>query len=302
MHGRGGKRGAKSGGPRLPFKLTKEIFGDQGGSLYNHRPKLGPRKERRRERDTKLQEKHINNRNEKNHSPNSEKTRKRMPAEELHPKAKRTKEHQQPGSNTYQISELLPTKVSLDREKALQKDLARKLGLKKGKKMALGDDDGMDELMDDLGGLDDVFSESDDDRGHQTADGVMIAGLSKRKRYAKETNEENESPEEQEFSESDDMKGLLESGSDLPEKAAYDNNGNERTLEAPSLEKDANPGVSSPPPSRRETKYVPPAVRRAREDAAGLKTAQDTDYERILRRVRGLLNRLADSNMAGIVG
>lgn len=47
-------------------------------------------------------------------------------------------------------------------------------------------------------------------------------------------------------------------------------------------------------------KYVPPAVRRAQLAAAG--AADHREAEVTLRRVRGLLNRLAEANLQGIVG
>ena len=49
-------------------------------------------------------------------------------------------------------------------------------------------------------------------------------------------------------------------------------------------------------------KYVPPAIRRAQLVAAGAAGGARVEDERIIRRVRGLLNRLAETNLPGIVG
>ena len=148
-------------GPKLPGKLTKELFGDAagGGSAGQRGP--GSRKDRRRaDRQSKKEA--------RSGPPKSERKRRfedagrgiSPPSREERPGKKQRRSDApaaRPRVGGSKFDELLPPmkkdasagalQLEEEPEIALQRRLARQLGLKKGKKSSFGDEDGLDDLM-----------------------------------------------------------------------------------------------------------------------------------------------------------
>jgi len=200
------RRGGRKVRPTLPFKLTKELGGDgdsigsRGGGRGGGRGGSFKRKDRRKEeREAKkhkprpqyipkedrnasksLTERHSNKRSlpNSNEAPNAafntggknKKIRQddRQPKSNLATNGQKLPTPQKVGNSRF--GELLPP--AEDPEKVLQRQLARKLGIKKkakaGKKIKFGDEgDGMDELMAELGGMDDILDSASDAEAEQ---------------------------------------------------------------------------------------------------------------------------------------
>ncbi|KAI7835645.1 hypothetical protein COHA_010459 [Chlorella ohadii] len=170
--GRGRGRGGGRSGPRLPHKLGKELFGDAaGGGRGRGRGQL-PRKERRKaERETKRGGSGGGGGRGGGRGAFSgwrpahqqqQQQRKGGGQQEGRPsKRQRTGGPAMTGiAAGSKFGELLPDHLKaaagLDPEVVLQRDLARKLGLKRGK-TKMGGEDGLDEFLDELGGIDNIF-------------------------------------------------------------------------------------------------------------------------------------------------
>ncbi|PSC75596.1 nucleolar MIF4G domain-containing 1 [Micractinium conductrix] len=249
--GRGRSRGSGAGrsGPRLPFKLNKELFGedDRGGGRGRGRGQQ-PRKERRR---TEREERcggggggGGGGRDDGSggggrgrgggRSGGSRQPPERRPIAKGGrgidgPPAKRQRTGAAPPAAAAgsKFEELLPVHLQagapLDPEKELQRQLARKLGLKKGKAQ-LGGEDGLDEFLEELGGIDDLFgSEAEEDASlaqqQQRRQGTKRrAGAAAPAAYGSGSGSgsegEGEGGEDFTSDEEDGLEGLLDSGSD----------------------------------------------------------------------------------------
>uniref|UniRef100_A0A0E0KYF9 MI domain-containing protein n=1 Tax=Oryza punctata TaxID=4537 RepID=A0A0E0KYF9_ORYPU len=155
--------------------------------------------------------------------------------------------------------------VSREEDLETERRLAKKLKVKKGK--LGGPDDGMDSLFADLGfegdfGLDDEAKEFD----WNTVDDTKVdkkKGKKKRKRVKNDANEE-----------------------------LYDGGVGEENDEAVQQSENEEPNVVELPIASK-AKYVPPSLR-------ATSNSESEEIAQIRRRVRGLLNRLSESNVESI--
>jgi nucleolar MIF4G domain-containing protein 1 len=212
-----------------------------------------------------------------------------------------------------------------DPEVELQRKLAKKLGLKKNK-TAMGGDDGLDDILQELGGITGIFTAGgDDDEEEEEEDGGR--NMRKRRRGGSSEEESDDDEDEDEDVSDDDEEDLEDMllGSSDSEEDESDDDGSLQDFEdresddeeesESDEEEDVVPLVvkpkvkQQPPPSTTiatasEGKYLPPAARRAL--AAGATTNQpatttNEEEERIVRRIRGLMNRLTEASIQGIV-
>jgi hypothetical protein len=278
-------------GPQLPFKLSKEIFGSQDSERRagekssrrrNDTPKetftLGPRQLK-----AQLIKRKINGADS---LPCSTSKRYRVDPTASHFTIKRrTDAGQTKKKGANRFSELLPQTTHMDSEKLLQRDLARKLGMKKKSTTHLpGDEDGLDELMQEFDdGIDNGYS--DHSGGHdkhvEGRDGV---------RSSRDASIQNESDEQLGSVDLDESSLSEQEGDDWDDEQSI-----ESSIEL-EPESDSEPEREHEPVSRKVgQKYVPPALRRLAEKGDG------ESSQRVVRQIRGLLNRMAESNMTSIV-
>lgn len=276
-------RGRGKRGPQLPFKLSKELFGSRHSErrVVDKKPRWqsnapGERSSnpghynpahfnKRKSNATDTLPGPTSKRNRANPTvdPKSTSLPGRLDGERI---ARR-------GANRF--SELLP-QHSMDREKLLQRDLARKLGMKKKSTSHLpGDEDGLDELMQE-------FDHSD---GSDHSDAIMVQSDAQFK-DGPHSSWDTSSQEE-----SDDLLGSV----DLEESSLSEASESEPESESEGESEPESEPVRKKQSSTGTQKYVPPALR-------GL-TTQDggESSQRVVRQIRGLLNRMAESNMVRIV-
>lgn len=162
-----------------------------------------------------------------------------------------------------------------DPEIVLQRKLAKKLGLKDGN-LGKGPGDGLDDILQEL---DDIMQgDGDDDLG---SDGLEEGSSSDGLDILDSETDDVESWEQDNVSEEN---GVFAGSEDLDNDESHDEF--ERLSEESEEEKEAHTGK----------KYVPPALRKAAN------TDLDEEQRIIQRRVRGLINRIAETNMKNIVG
>ncbi|KAL4421444.1 hypothetical protein ABPG75_010735 [Micractinium tetrahymenae] len=372
--GRGRDRGGDSGGrsgPRLPVKLTKELFGEAAGGGRGRGRSL-PRKERRRaEREGRKGGAGGRGRGERQRQQHERQQSGGRAGKGGRsgdaPAAKRQRLSGPPGiGKGSKFGELLPAHLQAagghDPEKELQRQLASRLGLKKGK-TKMGGDDGLDEFLEELGGIDDLFGSDSEGqaaggagkkRKQPATGGLGSAGSSSDEDLASEGGEEEEEEDGFSAGEEDGLDGLLGSGDSEGEEDGEQDSDEEEEQEEQGSEGDEDEeqggssgddsliagldaeeeeeeeddaellgseeedgeaeedgeGSSSSGDDEAEQqqaqqqpaavgRYVPPAARRAAEAAAGGGGSEAA--ARVERRVRGLLNRLAEANIQGIV-
>eukprot|EP00887_Chlorella_sp_A99_P005712 scaffold1.g5712.t1 len=283
------------------------------------------------------------------------------------------------GADGSRFAELLPAALQegrgLDPERALQRDLVRKLGLKRGDGIDLG---GIDDVLEEesepeaaaaaaasgggkrkaaeaaaeawRAGASDGSGESGDEKGGSEveqgmSDGEGEEGASELEvgwsEEDEESDSESDSDEEEEGEEGsnarrrrpqqqrrgggegseDEEGGGEEQGSgeeeeeELSDLELLHGGGSSSSTEEEESESDEDEeagsgsedegrqrgpanGAAAAATAAAPGRYVPPAARRTAAAAA----ADGEDEERVARRVRGLLNRIAESNLQGIVG
>jgi nucleolar MIF4G domain-containing protein 1 len=198
------------------------------------------------------------------------------------------------------ITATTTTLTRTDPEVELQRKLAKKLGLKKNK-TAMGGDDGLDDLLQELGGITDIFTAGDDDDDDDGDDDEeeeeeeeedledMLVGSS--------DSEEDESDDDGSLQDSEDRESddEEESESDEEEDVAP-------LVMKPKIKQQPSPSTAIATAS--EGKYLPPAARRALAAGAIINqpaTTTNEEEEKIVRRIRGLMNRLTEASIQGIV-
>ncbi len=169
-------------------------------------------------------------------------------------------------------------KLEEDPELEIQRRLAKQLGIKAGKMKK--EEDGLDDLLDELdevmmGDGSSSLSQSDGDLG--TSDGSDGASPSSSLQSSLSgSSYESEEQDEDARSSSFDF-GSSEEGSEERE--------------------DEDQGASPSPPAAAASKYIPPALRRAQQEQGTVDKAETA----VMRKVRGLINRMTESNLEGIV-
>ncbi len=166
---------------------------------------------------------------------------------------------------------------------AIQRRLAKQLGMKTGK-MKKGED-GLDDLLDEL----DEIMMGDGSSSPSRSDGDL--GISD----ASDGHSPSSSPQ---ASPSGSSYGS-EEHEDAP-SSSFDFGSSEEGSEedgSEECEEDASPT----PPAAAASKYIPPALRRAQQEQHE-QQAVDKAEAVVMRKVRGLINRMTESNLEGIVG
>jgi nucleolar MIF4G domain-containing protein 1 len=215
----------------------------------------------------------------------------------------------------------------LEKEDAEIAALEKKLGLKKGKK-SKGDDDGLDDLLADLDDLDEDEeltsrkkrkAEADDWLAHKrrkaSAAAAAAAAAASSSKATDLDNDDDDDEEEYSFGEDedDDMEdggdGLSDLGnSDYSELEGDeddeddDGDGDGQDFDGFSDDDDEDSAASTPrqkenpyvAPTTNVAKYVPPSLRKKAE------SMNEVDAQ-LRRRVQGLMNRLTNENMLGIL-
>ena len=164
-----------------------------------------------------------------------------------------------------------------DPELAIQRRLAKQLGMKAGK-MKKGED-GLDDLLDEL---DEIMM----------GDGSSSPSRSDSDPGASDSSDGDSPSTSPQLS----PDGSLYGSEDAP-SSSFDFGSSEEGSEdgEDGEEEDADP--SPTPPAAAASKYIPPALRRAHEE----KQAVDKAEAVVMRKVRGLINRMTESNLEGIV-
>ncbi|KAJ5639476.1 uncharacterized protein N7484_007338 [Penicillium longicatenatum] len=166
--------------------------------------------------------------------------------------------------------------------------LEKKLGLKKGKTSKKFEDDGLDDLLGDLG----EASEDDSKKRKREADEWL---QSKRKKAQKlQAQEEDEDDSELESDEDDDDLDEEVFGSEDDEEEDDEFDGFDEEKAPP--KKRENPYVAPTPKmeSSKPQKYVPPSLR-------GLSDPETESLTRLKRQAQGQLNKLSEANLISIV-
>uniref|UniRef100_A0A0E0DLZ3 MI domain-containing protein n=2 Tax=Oryza TaxID=4527 RepID=A0A0E0DLZ3_9ORYZ len=195
--------------------------------------------------------------------------------------------------------------VSREEDLETERRLAKKLKVKKGK--LGGPDDGMDSLFADLGfegdfGSDDEAKEFD----WNTVDDTEVdkkKGKKKKKKvkndateelYDGGVSEENDEAVQQSENEVDKKKGKKKKKKvkNDPTEELYDGGVGEENDEAVQQSENEEPNVVELPMASK-AKYVPPSLR-------ATSNSESEEIAQIRRRVRGLLNRLSESNVESI--
>lgn len=278
-------------GPQLPFKLSKEIFGPQYSERHAGNKTSRRRNETPKEtftsgpRQLKAQD-FFNKRkiNGADSLPGSTSKRNRVdPTASNSMIKRRTDAGQTKKKGANRFSELLPQGTHMDREKILQRDLARKLGMKKKSTTQLpGDEDGLDELMQEF---DDGIG--DDYNDHSGSQGKHVGGRNGA-RSSRGASSQKESDERVGLVDLDESSLSGQEGDDWDDGQSIESSGE--------LESESESEPENEPVGRRVgQKYVPPALRRLAEKGEG------ESSQRVVRQIRGLLNRMAESNMMNIV-
>ncbi|KAF7540436.1 hypothetical protein G7054_g1382 [Neopestalotiopsis clavispora] len=187
----------------------------------------------------------------------------------------------------------------LDRDDAEIAALEKKLGLKKGKKLK-ADEDGLDDL---LGDMDDVDEEATPESLKAIA---AAAAAAKKNKTAKDQDGEGEDDSDEDDDMADGLSDLGNSDfsgdedmdddeSDAGEEdddddfGGFSDDDDEATTSAPRVRE--NPYVA---PTTQTAKYVPPSLRKQSQ------SLDEVDAQ-LRRRVQGLINRLTNENMLGIL-
>ncbi|KAK7428667.1 suppressor of glycerol defect [Neonectria magnoliae] len=170
----------------------------------------------------------------------------------------------------------------------------RKLGIKKGRKSLPQSfkEDGLEELMGDLGGKSDQSDEeTETSKGKHEYDDWLAAKRRKTAQASKETNNQGESDEDDDVNmldENDDSE-MDDFGDESFE--GFDSDTSNKTPSKPRQRE--NPYVA-PTAGVTVAKYVPPSLRKA----AG---TEEEHKSRLRKQVQGLINRLTDGNILSIV-
>ncbi|DBA70559.1 TPA: hypothetical protein ACH3X2_011953 [Trebouxia sp. C0005] len=187
---------------------------------------------------------------------------------------------------------------SIAAELAFQQHLAKQLGLKgKNKTKAKGPDDGLDDLLEGISAAEAVSP--------QTA---TLAANSKKRKAMQASGSDGTDLSDQHNSDSEsdgDLNMLMQdsesaseqtSEQDLELESELDSDLSQEMMEDRQTGMPAEPigRAAATPVEASSEKYIPPAARAAAQATAG-------GMSQLQRRMRGLLNRMSDSNLPGIV-
>ncbi|KAJ1261599.1 hypothetical protein BS78_09G042500 [Paspalum vaginatum] len=257
-------------------------------------------------------------------SPVEEKKPKKDPAGMKKKRKREAEGKRKPKSNFQEYLEMeMGGAVSMEEDLEMERRLAKKLKVKKGK--LGGPDDGMDELFADLGfggnfGSDDGAKEydwnvaddtdldkkkgktkkkkakKDDTETEEMDDMVEENGEKKKRKKVKKDDLEAEEPdvggEENDHKKKKKKKKVKKDDSDIgdPDDGGVDMD--EENDEEIMKSEDGEPNVVELP-TEPKGKYVPPSLRAA-------SNSESEEVAQMRRRVRGLLNRLSESNVESI--
>ncbi|XP_044964406.1 nucleolar MIF4G domain-containing protein 1 [Hordeum vulgare subsp. vulgare] len=219
------------------------------------------------------------------------------PAEEAKPKKEPKKRRREPEDShkskskfqEYLEMEMGGAAVGREEDLEMERKLAKKLRVKKGK--LGGPDDGMDDLFGDLGFGGDYASDG------ETKD----AKPEKKKRSRKNKNVKDDAMEEDSGKVADDSKVHKKKKKRKSKKVKDDaseepGGGGVEMAEESDVSihesEDEEPNVVETPPVSK-AKYVPPSLR-------AISSSESEEISLLRRRVRGLLNRLSESNVESI--
>ncbi|KAH6653717.1 hypothetical protein BKA67DRAFT_257764 [Truncatella angustata] len=212
-----------------------------------------------------------------------------------------------------------PQASKSDRKKLGKEDaeiaaLEKKLGLKKGKKSKVGDDDdGLDGLLGDLDGSGDEVDEESAVRSKRKAEADEWLAQKRRKANAAAAaaskanrGKPSHSSDEDDFSvDGDGGDGLSDLGnSDYSDDEMEGGSDNDDAFGGFSDDDDDDDDESIAAPRQRENPYVAPTTNVAKYVPPSLrKQGQSMDEvdAQLRRRVQGLINRLTNENMLGIL-
>ncbi|KAJ6114776.1 hypothetical protein N7486_000554 [Penicillium sp. IBT 16267x] len=166
--------------------------------------------------------------------------------------------------------------------------LEKKLGLKKGKTSKKFEDDGLDDLLGDLG----EASKDDSKKRKREADEWLQSKRKKAQKVQAQEEEEDDSEMESDDDEDDLDEQMFGSEDDSGEDDEFDGFDEEK---APPKKRE-NPYVAPTPKteSSQPQKYVPPSLR-------GLSDPETESLTRLKRQAQGHLNKLSEANLISIV-
>ncbi|GAB4822711.1 hypothetical protein N2152v2_009757 [Parachlorella kessleri] len=216
--GRGGGGGRSGGGPRLPAKLSKELFGEDGSAGHRVGRSI-PRKDRR-----KLERQQAKRDSRKEQQPPPQ--RHGLAPEGRPSKRQRLVERGRAGASGpskapsgSMFSALVPA-AGLDAEQQLQRELAKKLGLKKGKKEK-SLEDGLDDLLDGFASVEDGLDPGSDEGEPGQQQQLQSRHKQPRKRQGRALYGGSDSDSSNSGDSADDM-GSEGAGDDIQEEGGSD--------------------------------------------------------------------------------
>ena len=270
------RRGRNYKGPRLPGHLARELEGDIPAAFsLNHRGRGGhfsrPTSGSKRPRSDNTNTDH------KVRRPPPPIMKKKEPASSPASHFNELLRHSSRDHRAHMVAEL-----------ELQRTLARKLGLRKGK-TSLGGDDGLDDLLQEMGGIEELF---DNDTLEKETQGLTARATQSSLDSSSDddvVSEEDKSVLEEEDGDDDDDDGNSELDNLSDALLNTSSSEEERDYDSDSEGGDAKK------PLEKSGKYIPPA-RKALQTPSTMHQS-----EQLIRKVRGLLNRLSESNIQGIV-
>ncbi|KAJ5549053.1 hypothetical protein N7513_006287 [Penicillium frequentans] len=170
--------------------------------------------------------------------------------------------------------------------------LEKKLGLKKGKSSKKFEDDGLDDLLGDLG----EASEDDNKKRKREADEWLQSKRKKAQKLQAQEEEEDDSEMESDEDEDDLDEQMFGSDDDEDEDEDEDDDFDGFDEEKAPPKKRENPYVAPTPKteSSQPQKYVPPSLR-------GLSDPETESLNRLKRQAQGQLNKLSEANLISIV-
>ncbi|CAM0147569.1 unnamed protein product [Urochloa decumbens] len=229
-------------------------------------------------------------------SPAEEKKPKKEPAAVKKKRKREAEGKHKPKSNFQEYLEMeMGGAVSMEEDLEMERKLAKKLKVKKGK--LGGPDDGMDELFADLGfggdfGLDDEAKAY----GWDVEDDTKLDRTKgKRKKKVKKDDVEMEElnvGDEKNYRKKKKKK-VKEDDMEMEELDVGDEENNQKKKREEVLESEDGEANVIEPPAESKGKYVPPSLRAA-------SNPESEEIAQMRRRVRGLLNRLSESNVESI--
>ena len=234
-----------------------------------------------------------------------------IPGSSKKSKSNEAPKKKQPAKLTPELRMSYATLEAYKRDEAEQKRL---LKLLKGRQK--GPDDGLGDFFDKLPGMELLDDDGEKNKNQNTALGRAATKASNRKQITmdsdseegdpfgfggEEESDEDEEDEEEIEEEEEEEEEEMESGEEFEET-------DDEAEESDSGEEDAEPISTAPTPSTPGGKYVPPALRAAMAAEAAKASGTsfsdsklEVDKQSATRQVRGLMNRMGESNVPSIV-